>query len=269
MASVSLPVIPNLRHIVTDADKHTDTGFRAFTNINLPAKPGDNWGMEVEMPQWVSEVHNRYSGRCFLFGTGPSLVPQLPLISRMKEEFTITCNRMRQWKEMPFTPWMHCVTEPGPLIQWGKRINPTYDFPGAQNHVCCIWFQVTAPGWLWLPKAPDDVQGRWQGTFGMGDRLPPIPTFWASPLTIAQLALWMGFTSLYLLGVDTTQTGQAWDPVYGRTQQPRNIRSILECAERMCRDVKRAGRTLLDCTPGGRMNVEGTVPYAELSDVLA
>ena len=267
-SAASIPIIPNLRHIIKDVDRHTDTGFRAFTNINLPARPDDSWGMACEMPSWVEEVHNKTSGRCFLFGTGPSLVQQLPVLSAKKHANTFTSNRMRRWKELPFTPWVHCVTEPGPLIQWGKRINQEYDFPEATHRVCCIWFRVTAPGWRWLPKAPDDVQTRWQGYWGTQESLPPLPTAWASPLTIGQVALWMGFTELILLGCDTTQTGQAWDPVYGRTQQARNIRSIIECAERAYRDVKRAGRTMIDCTPGGRLNQEGAIPYVPLEEVL-
>ena len=262
------PAIPKIRHVVTPEDKHDDYGFRIFTEFGMPLRPEDKWGLDLEMPPWTAEVHNTMRGRCFLFGTGPSLTAQLPLLGAMKQEYTFTCNRMARWKDLPFTPWLHCVTEPGPFIRWGSGVLPQYDFPGASNKVACIWFRVTAPGWQWLPKAPDDVQGRWQGTQGLGETLAPIPTFWASPLTIAQLALWMGFTELVLLGVDTTQTGQAWDPVYGRTQQPRNIRSIIECAERLARDVKRAGRTIIDCTPGGRLNTEGAIPYRDLKGVL-
>jgi hypothetical protein len=260
--------IPRLRNIVTPDDKHDDYGFRVFTESRLRLLPDDDWGMELETPDWVQDVHNKFDGRCYLFGTGPSLVEQLPLLERLKDAKTFTCNRAKKWKELPFTPWLHCVTEPGPLERWGAAILPQYDFPEAQNKVCNIWFRITAPGWLWLPKAPDDVQGRWQGTQGMGDRLPPIPTFWASPLTIAQLALWMGFTELVFAGIDTTQVGQTWDPIAGRTQQPRNIRSIVECAERLSRDVRRAGRQIWDTTPGGRINQEGAMTFVDLEELL-
>lgn len=255
---------------MTERDHDPDVGFRAFSDFNQPSRAEDNWGMvDTVMPDWLQGVHNAYKGeRCFLFGTGPSLVAQLPLLEALKAECTFTCNRMKRWKGLPFKPWLHCVTEPGPFIRWGKGVHPEYDYPGAQNRVACIWFPVTAEGWLWLPKASDDIQLRWHGTQGLGERLAPVPTAWASPLTIAQLALWMGFERLYILGCDTTQTGQAWDPVYGRTQQPRNIRSIVECAERLCRDVKRAGREMWDCTPGGRLNQEGAIPYRALEEVL-
>ena len=264
--------LPKMRNIVSaKEDKHDDYGFRIFTEMGMPLCSDDFWGMKhdlPEMPAWVNDVHNKFTGRCYLFGTGPSLTGQLPLLGALKEAKTFTCNRMAKWKDLPFTPWLHCVTEPAPFIRWGVGVLPQYDYPAAQNRVACIWYRVSAPGWLWLPKAPDDVQVRWQSYWGTQPELPPVPTAWASPLTIGQLALWMGFTELFLLGCDTTQTGQAWDPVYGRTQQKRNIRSIIECAERAYRDVTRAGRILRDCTPGGRLNVEGAIPYVSLQEVL-
>ena len=159
------------------------------------------------------------------------------------------------------------------MIAWGADISDVYDYPAAVNKVACSWWPLRgkslAKGWLWLPKAPDDRQVRWQGTWGLQDYLPPIPTAWASPLTIAQLALWMGFTELYFLGIDTTQEGQAWDKEFGRTAKPRNIRSILECADRVRMDVQMAGREIWDCTPGGRMSREGVLPYKSLEEGLS
>jgi hypothetical protein len=219
-------------------------------------------------PPWVNELHNKFSGRCFLFGTGPSLAQQIPILEKMRDEYTFTCNRMKLWKELPFTPWVHCLTEPWPIVDWGRAVGNLYDYKEASNRIACAWFPVVAPGWQWLPKAADDIQCRWQGYWGTQDFLPPLPTAWASPITIGQLALWMGFTELYLVGCDTTQDGQAWDVEKGRTKFPRSIRSILECADRAYRDVKRAGRILNDCTPGGRLNMEGAIPYRDLKDVL-
>jgi hypothetical protein len=96
---------------VTPDDKHDDYGFRVFTESRLRLLPDDDWGMELETPDWVQDVHNKFDGRCYLFGTGPSLVEQLPLLERLKDAKTFTCNRAKKWKELPFTPWLHCVTE--------------------------------------------------------------------------------------------------------------------------------------------------------------
>ena len=244
-------------------------GVRVFSTFRSQSRPENDWNMDIEWPDWIPESHNKHVGdRCFIFGTGPSLVPQLPLLHKMKKEYTFTCNRMRMWGDVPFKPYVHCVTEPGPIQSWGYGIHRDYDFPEAQNRVACIWWPVVAPGWLWLPKAVDEIQVRWSGPQGLGDRLAPLPSAWASPLTIAQLALWMGFKQVFLVGCDTTQQGQAWDVEKGRTKKPRNIRSILESADRLHRDMRRAGRELYDCSTGGKFNTEGLIPYVDLEEAL-
>jgi hypothetical protein len=258
-----------LKELVKEEMSRDPMSTRIFDGVNgFQGTPEDYWGMPLELPQWLQDAHNRKSGRCFIFGTGPSLVEQKHLLHHMQQEETWTVNRMRHWEGLPFTPTVHCIAEPGPVMEWGRAINHVYDFPEALNRIAVNWWPVTAPGWLWCPKAPDDIQCRWEGYFGTGDFLPPIPTAWASPLTVGQVALWMGYTEIYLLGCDTSQEGQAWDPVAGRTARERNIRSILECAERAGRDVKRSGRKLMDCTPGGRLNREGALEYIPLEDVL-
>jgi hypothetical protein len=252
-------------------DEVQDTmAIRIFNGLDGQGGAEDNWGMDLDIPDWIQEVKGVYQGqRCFILGTGPSLAKELPLLPRMADEETFTVNRMRNFKELPFTPRHHLVAEPGPIMEWGRVVNPVYDYPTAPNRIAVNWWPVYAPGWLWCPKAPDDIQIRWEGFFGLGDTFPPIPTGWASPLTSAQIAAWMGFTEIFFLGIDTTQGGQAWDAENGRTRFPRNIRSIVECFERAGRDMKRAGRKMYDCSQGGRINAEGALEYIALSEVLA
>lgn len=262
----------NLAHLLREEDqKDKDSyGVRTFNTWDQPDNPDDWWGLEgIEHESWVKDVHNKFVGeRCFLIGSGPSLASQLPLLHHLGDEYTFTCNRLRQWDKVPFKPFVHSVTEPGPLIDYGKGIQSMYDFPEAQNKVVAIWWKAEIPGWLWLPKAPDDIQIRWQGFFGCGDELPPIPSGWASPLTISQLAAWMGFSEFYMLGCDTTQVGQAWDVEKGNTKIPRSINSTLECFDRARMTLERNSRKMLDCTPGGRINQEGVLEYVPLEEVL-
>ncbi len=258
----------NLKHIAKEEEEDETRGLRVFDGFDFQGTAETYWDMPLAMPDWVDAVHNTKSGRTFIFGTGPSLVPQLPHLGPMREETTWSVNRMAHWKDLPFTPTYHCIAEPGPVLDWGRIMNPVYAFPSAGQQICVNWWPITAPGWLWMPKAPDDIQMRWEGFFGFDDTLPPIPTGWASPLTIAQIAAWMGFREFYFLGIDTTQTGQAFDPIAGRTAQPRNIVSILECFERARRDIERAGAVVYDCTPGGLINEEGVLPYRSLEEVL-
>jgi hypothetical protein len=259
----------NLRHIAHEENVRDTMSMRVFSGLEYQGTAEDKWGLPLEMPQWVQDVHNQHSGRTFIFGTGPSLVQQLPLLVPMREEVTWSVNRMRFWKDLPFTPTYHVVAEPGPVMDWGRSMNAVYSYPEAKQQICINWWPVTAPGWHWMPKAPDDIQMRWEGCFGFGDTLPPIPTGWASPLTLMQVAAWMGFREFYFLGIDTTQTGQAWDAIAGRTAETRNIRSICECFERARRDIERAGAKVYDCTPGGLINREGILPYRDLEEVLS
>ena len=270
-----MPKRPDLSHLRQGdgiEDSFAIRGFSTFDSLDQTAE--NNWLME-DLPRqdWLESVHNIHQGkRCFIFGTGPSLASQLPLLHHMKDEDTWTVNRMRLWYakgELPFIPTHHVVAEPGPCTNWGKVIMPLYDFPEAENRIALNWWRVDAPGWLWCPKAPDDIQIRWQGFFGLGDHLPPLPTGWASPLTVSQLACWMGYEELYLLGIDTTQEGQAWDVEAGRTLSPRSIRSICESFDRARMDIERAGRKMWDCTPGGLINQRGILEYRDLETILA
>ena len=245
-----------------------DRALRLWNSFDDPPRPENNWEMGIEQPKWLLDAHNTKSGRIFILGTGPSLIGQLPLLHKLKDEATWTVNRMRQWENLPFIPTHHSVAEPGPITRWGKRILSPHDYPAARNRIAIHWFPVTAPGWLWAAKAHDDIQMRWQGFYGLGDTLPPVPSGWASPLTSCQIAAWLGYTEFYFLGVDTTQEGQAWDSVNGRTTYPRSILTILESADRARHQIEAAGRKIIDCTPGGRLNQEGVLPYMDLEEVL-
>ena len=248
-----------------------DRAIRLWPWLDSQCVPEDNWGFgdTLQQPEWVNKAKDTKDGRIFIFGTGPSLSTQLPLLHRLKDEDTWTVNRMAQWEELPFTPTYHSITEPGPIGNWGLYVHKIYDFPKATQRIAIHWFPVRAEGWLWCAKAHDDVQVRWEGWFGLGDSLPPLPTAWASPLTLGQLACWFGYKELIYLGIDTTQTGQAWDVKTGRTAQVRSILSILECADRARCQIEASGRKIIDCTPGGRLNQEGVLPYVPLEEVLA
>lgn len=263
----NVPGVPNLQL----GERDEDMGIRIFTGGHeTQGTPDNDWGMDIEWPEWLNSVHNIALGkRTFILGTGPSLVAQLPLLERLQNEDTWTVNRMNKFTDLPFIPTNHMITEPGPIGAFGKIIFPQYDYPTAQNRIAISWWPVSAPGWLWCPKAPDDIHIRWEGFHGFDDRLPPIPTGWASPLTSCQLAAWMGYREFYFLGIDTTQLGQAWDVEHGRTLRPRNVRSIMECFDRARTEIELRGAKIIDCTPGGLMNQEGVLEYLPLEEVLA
>lgn len=245
-----------------------DRAIRLWPWLDHNPKAARNWDMSLQQPQWILDAHNTHTGRIFIVGSGPSLRGQLDTLRHLEGEYVWSVNRLSHWEDFPVTPSHHSVTEPGPIGGWGKYVLPEYDYPAVKNRIAVHWVPVTAPGWLWVAKAPDEIQIRWEGFFGLGDHLPPLPSGWASPLTSCQVAAWLGFTEFYFLGIDNTQEGQAWDPIYGRTARPRSIISVEESFDRACHQIEKAGRRIVDCTPGGGINKRGILPYEPLEAVL-
>lgn len=235
----------------------------------------------------VLEMHNAYKGRVFVMGNGPSLREQLPLLKRMEGEYTMGCNSLLMWRDFPFTPAFYGVSDVPGAETLEKVVFPEHDMQR---------FNVAWPErwqrhdrYIYVEKAPDSVQVQTSGTVGLGDTLPPIPTGRTTPLTIAQLALWFGFTELYFLGIEQTR-GYAHDPdavisFSGRQEfpadkNPRYKLAVQRCAQRMRDDMAAEGRAIYDCTPGGFLNETGRglhdsdaphkniLPYRDLATVL-
>ena len=86
-------------HRIKESPKAEDMALKSFSAWKWGGEsPDDNWGLDYEVPPWVQDVHNKYSGRCFLMGTGPSLASQVHLMPKLSNEYLFTCNRMRLWK---------------------------------------------------------------------------------------------------------------------------------------------------------------------------
>jgi hypothetical protein len=233
------------------------------------------WGTPLEQPQWVLDLHNSYEGtRAFICGAGPSLQGQAEYLELLNDELVFTCNRLPQWAECPFIPAYHCITEPQALLhrhqfdcpQWPEtqklavHWSPTFTKGGLKA--------VESDGWKWVAKAPDSEQVRRQGFWGMGEELPPIPTGYTSPLTIAQVAAWLGVSEIYFLGIDTTDAGYVFNKDHKRNVHPRTIIGITECFVRARQDFEDAGRRMYDCTPGGLINSLGILEYVPIEDAL-
>ncbi len=219
--------------------------------------------------------HNRHLGeRCFIIGNGPSL--KQTDLSKLKGEMTFGMNRIYlAFEQMGFLPTYYvaindlvieqCLREilalPMPkFLSWRSRrffLNP----PDERT----IFLHTTYTG----PKFATDVGGRlWEG---------------ATVTYVAlQLAFYMGFQQVILIGVDhsfstqgkpnTTVVSQGEDRdhfhsnYFGkgfRWQLP-----DLETSERAYRMAKEAfemaGRQVLDATVGGKLQVFSKVDYNQL-----
>jgi hypothetical protein len=230
---------------------------------------------------------NIAEGRIFILGNGPSLVAQLPLLEQLKDKATMTCNGMTNWGDLPFVPTYHASTDV-PLRKWldlieGAHWTSTYRF------VCQRAGEEPHPSFYIVPTEPDSIQSFSHGMAGMGKDWEDIRTARTTPLTIAQLAWWMGYRDIYYLGIEQTR-GYAWNPeqtmsVNKRGEFPldKHIRytwAIQRSAARMRQEIEEAGGHIYDCTPNGLLTGRSDVQrrgmsgpqhileYRELSEVL-
>lgn len=232
----------------------------------------ESWQTTLKQPDGVVALHNRHKGqRAFLCGAGPSMRSQVSLLPQLESEIVFTCNRMARWEECPFVPDYHCITEPSALEHLGlhncDRWEQTekFGFHWAPIHK---GRNVERDGWSWVAKAPDDLQIRNVGFHGLGDTLPPLPSGYVSPLTMAQLAAWMGVTEFIFLGIDTNDAGYVFNVDHRRDVHPLTIKGILESFARAREDIEAAGLKVYDCTPGGLVSAECALEYRPLEDVL-
>ena len=66
-----------LRHIAEETGTQKDMGVRVFNGLfRYLSQPHEDWGMDIPWPEWIEQVHNTASGRCFMLGTGPSLTKE-------------------------------------------------------------------------------------------------------------------------------------------------------------------------------------------------
>ena len=244
----------------------------------------------------VLRLHNTREGRCFILGNGPSLLKQVDELAALKDEATFCCNSFGRWKEAPFSPTYYGLTDMHDV----EMMNP-YIFP----HLDMMRFQV---GWEedehhkefhWVDKAHGESQVHSNGLVGFGtkdeclchmsDELPSLPTGRTSPLTLMQIAIWMGYREFYFLGIEQTR-GYVNEPdavmsTTGRMEfpldkNPKYQIAIQRSFERARKDLESHGGTLIDCTPNGLLNETGQdfyrrgiqwrniLEYKSLADVI-
>lgn len=223
----------------------------------------------------LAQYHNRHAGeRCFIIGNGPSL--KQTDLSLLKNEITFGMNRFYlAFGDLGFTTSYYlsinslvieqCIHDilalPMPrFLSWRSR----YALPAPPDEKT-IFLHTTYTG---VTFAADARRRLWEG---------------ATVTYVAlQLAFYMGFEQVILIGVDhnfTTQ-GKPNTTVVSQGDDPDHFHSgyfgkgfrwqlpDLETSERAYRLAKsayeRAGRTVLDATVGGKLQVFPKVDYASL-----
>ena len=239
--------------------------------------------MRITKSKMMNEWHNIAEGRIFILGTGPSLGEQLPLLHKLAGEATFGCNSLPKWDLLPFTPTYYGVTD----IRYQSDMDRLV-FPSMKMHRFNVQWDGDEPhNDAFIRVAKDRAENVASvGFTGTGDVLPPIPSGRTSPITLAQLAAWMGYREFYFLGIEQTR-GYVHDPnatmsmtdrqKFPLDKSPRYQLAIQRCAERMRQDMEAAGGAVYDCTPGGLLNETGSsrrsvphrtiLPYRALEEV--
>jgi hypothetical protein len=228
----------------------------------------------------IGTLHNQFSGRIFMLGTGASLLNQG--LHCLTGEQTFVCNGFPKWADRPFSPTFYGVsdivtTKPFSELPIGS-LDTRYKF----NVQWASRAEVHDPRFIFVEKAPDNIQVHSHGLVGMTDTLDPVPTGRTTPLTLVSVALWMGFREFYFLGVEQ-YGGYVYEPDATRTMQghlmerhERYYKAIQRCFARARADVEAVGGRIVDCTPGGfltgrcpELPGSAVLPYERLEDVLA
>lgn len=224
----------------------------------------------------VANLHNTRSGRVFVLGNGPSLLTQLDELASLSQDATFACNGWFWW-DRAFTPTHYGITDHKPhevrhFVHEGQKME--------RYHVAhAKWYDYDRPhpAFVWVEKA-------WEGKItsegfkGLDETLPPLPTGNCAPLTLAQVAAWLGYREFAFLGMDGTNLGHMYNPTPESTGRPggpprsewgrRQAQSMLACFARARRDIEAAGGRIYDCTPNGLMVKEGVLPYVPLKEAL-
>lgn len=220
----------------------------------------------------LQKLHNRYKGRRgFIIGSGPSLasVPR-PLLEKLKDEATIGLNLVLK-SDLPFAPTMLalCLAEwqwtKGHGLDWlvDQLMGTTHRLPPLKFYANEVPSQLMWDAGFQFVAMRDgermDDTGRVEG---MGDYLSEVSVGHSVATAAIQIALWLGFDPIYLLGCDASRDGHAYDqddPAI-REDQAGFVASAAKCEEVMA--VR--GRTLIDLTQDGNL----TITKGSLAEVL-
>ena len=223
------------------------------------------------MTTWPDSYHNRYTGkRLFVLATGPSLSEAEPYLDLLAKEYTIGINTLHRWEPAQrFKTTFYACSEADAFnmvdhiaVRWA--IGPSF--------FCNVAPLPQSGQAKWLGLYCSSQYPMWEGYFqGLG---PSLSTSRHSVPWVAegrnvvldvclQVGCWLGFSEIYLVGVDFTMKGQVYapgDPV------PRNQENM-ELGRRAFAVAYQAmaleGRKLVAATP-----TTLDIPYVPIKEVL-
>jgi hypothetical protein len=215
-----------------------------------------------------------------MVGTGPSLLDESHLPS-LRAEVTFGCIYLHRWVHCPFLPTYYGTSEPYHASIIGTITGEMLDawddrYEGVKKFVMNPE-PVTYSDWYWVEKEGGDrVAMIGNGFVGLeevdkqtGERsLPPLRTGRTSPLSLTQIAAWMGYRDFYYLGVDFSHHGYCYDTTAdpGVTIHERTVKGAQRSFKVAKEAIEAAGGSMTSCVPESPINQ--VLDYRPLKEVL-
>jgi len=212
------------------------------------------------MASLIDAFHNAFYGeRVFIIGTGPSLDKVTDRqLGALSGEYTFGVNTLLTYERLPFAPDFYCVAESGWLTDISiPNVIERLKTLSECRFYCHHWplAALEGQGWHYV-KYDSDKRMQDREFMGLGEELPYVTSGASVAMFAVQLACWMGFDRVYLLGCDATRQGHADGLGLGaedavRLRQDSFIRSANEAEGIMGKE----GRRLVNLTEGGALKI--------------
>jgi len=198
-------------------------------------------------------------------GNGPSMnLLTDEEIHLLKEERTFSGSRWFMWPKS-WTTDFYILTERKQATEWKER---GFNKATAKEAKFWVTWQPAPAGWVPVPRPPSNAHDVLNyGTRGLKgnckvgqDGSPHLHHGKDTPLAMAQVAAYMGFSEMYLIGCETEGAGRSYEDA----PRAMHIGGVMDAY------YERAGKELplVDCTPGGRLSRVGALKYKPLAEVL-
>ena len=219
--------------------------------------------MAVHDLSWVPEWHNRFQGeRLFVLATGPSLQEAEPYIEKLKHEKIWAVN------------FLH---------KWGPMKNQQVDFYGCSEMDFIHGIDYNARKFTKLlavcanAGAPPSDYALWKGIYadkrlemkdghfmGLGDTFDRVAIAWNVVGNVPiQVGCWLGFTEIYLIGCDFTNTAHAYEEAGPMQRNEGNMKKARESFIVAHEAMKMSGRLLAAATYSSL-----SIPRVSLDELL-
>lgn len=221
--------------------------------------------MSKEYKTKLLEIKNRYSGkRCFIIGNGPSL--RAEDLDKIAGEYSFAANKI--YYIFPKTKWrptFFCASDNGIIaecIEQINQLNVVYRFL-SMNHLAAYGkprYFYHKDAVLFRERQPEDYYSK--PNFSE-DIMKGITGGFTVTYIALQLAVYMGFTEIYLLGVDhglpkNAQAGQTKNHFYADSKSDKaNLDFEISTAsyQKAKEYAEKHGIKIYNATRGGNLEV--------------